>query len=74
MKTQIIRIYDYMQKYGSLTSKEAQDKLGVARLAARISEMRRDGVPIKKEMVKSKNRYGETVYFARYSFDKEEVI
>lgn len=72
MKSQIIRIHDYMQKYGSLTSKEAQDKLGIARLAARISEMRSEGVPIKKEMVKSKNRYGETVYFARYTLKEEE--
>ena len=47
---------------------EAFADLGVTKLATRISEMRKDGQEFKIETVKSKNRYGKTVHFAKYSF------
>lgn len=65
--TQKERVYKYMQEFGSITQAEAFNVLGVYRLAARISDLRRDGVTIRSQQKSGKNRYGETVYFAEYS-------
>lgn len=48
---------------------EALIDLGIMRLAARISEMRSKGYKIKTEFIHSKNRYGEHMKYARYSFE-----
>ena len=40
---------------------------GIMRLASRITDLKKAGYPIRREMVTRKNRYGETVTFARYS-------
>lgn len=65
--TQCEKILDYMQKYGSITPLDAIREFGCMRLAARINDLVHDGVPIKSEIVKSKNRDGEIVHFAMYS-------
>lgn len=39
---------------------------GIANFTARVSDLRRDGVALDVETVTQKNRYGETVRFARY--------
>ena len=64
--TQCERILKYMDDFGSITPLEAMNDLGIMRLAARISDLTRSGFPIRKETVKDKNRYGETVHYARY--------
>lgn len=64
--TQKERIVQYMDDFGSITTAEAFNDLGIARLASRIHELVKGGVGIEKEMVTSKNRYGETVRYARY--------
>lgn len=56
-----------MRDYGSITSAEAITEYGIYRLASRISDLKKQGVPIEKEMVSGKNRYGEPTCFARYS-------
>ena len=56
-----------MRDYGSITSAEAITEYGIYRLASRISDLKKQGVAIKKEMVSGKNRYGEPTSFARYS-------
>lgn len=67
--TQKELILDYIDRFGSITAFEAFADLGITKLATRISEMRRDdGLVFKIESVKSKNRYGKTVIFAKYSF------
>lgn len=65
--TQKERIVQYLDDFGSITTMEAFSDLGITRLASRIHELVRNGLPIKKEMVTSKNRYGEEVHFTRYS-------
>lgn len=40
---------------------------GIMRLASRISDLKKAGMPIKAETVTGKNRYGERTSFARYS-------
>lgn len=64
--TQKQRILAYLDDFGSITPREALDDLGIMRLAARMCEIIRDGVPITKEMESSRNRYGQTVRYARY--------
>ena len=66
--TQREAIINYITEFGSITPMEAFADLGITKLATRISEMRKDGQEFKIETVKSKNRYGKTVCFARYSF------
>lgn len=65
--TQKERIVKYMDDFGSISTMEAFTQLGITRLASRIHELTRNGLAIKKEMVSSKNRYGEEVYYVRYS-------
>lgn len=65
--TQCEKILRHMEDYGSISSLEAVNEYGIMRLASRISDLKRMGVPISKETVKGKNRYGEATSYARYS-------
>lgn len=65
--TQVEKITEFMTAHGSITARDAY-KLGIMRLASRISDMRRAGIPIKSEEVKVKNRDGSYSYIAKYSF------
>lgn len=66
--TQKQLILDYIDRFGSITSMQAFADLGITKLATRISEMRsEDGLEFKIESVKTKNRFGKTVVFAKYS-------
>ena len=67
MAKQTDLILMHMEKYGSITHLEAETEYGIARLASRINDLRRQGVAIKSEMVTGQNRRGETTHFARYS-------
>lgn len=64
--TQHERILDYMDRYGSITPMDAIFDLGITKLATRIGELRKLGVPIKSETVEGKNRYGEQARYKRY--------
>lgn len=68
-------ILQHMKRYGSITAKEAEEEYGCMRLAARISDLRAQGVAVKSEIVTGKNRYGKTIHFAVYRLadDKEEM-
>ena len=66
---QVDRIYQYMKDFGSITQLDAIRDLGVMRLASRISDMRRDGIGIIREMETGKNRYGEDTHYARYRLE-----
>lgn len=61
------RILKYIHDFGSISPMEAFNDLGVTKLATRVSEMRKQGIEFEKKYVKAKNRYGETVYYMRYS-------
>ena len=61
-------ILAHLKSKGSITPMEAFADLGITKLATRISEMRRDGMTFNIEMVSTKNRYGKTVNYAKYSF------
>ncbi len=65
--TQAQRVLDYIDRFGSITQHEASIDLGVARLASRISELKKAGHNIKGEMITVKNRFGENCSVKRYS-------
>ena len=71
--TQVERVANYIEEFGSINPLQALGDLGIMRLASRISDLKRMGVPIKKKMVEGRNRFGEKVCFAEYSFDNKEV-
>lgn len=66
--TQRDAILEYIKEFGSITPMQAFADLGITKLATRISEMRKDGMKFKIEMVSTKNRYGKSVNYAKYSF------
>lgn len=63
--TQVQRIIEHIREHGSITPMEGFE-MGITRLAARVMDMRRNGIPVITETVESVNRYGEKVRFARY--------
>lgn len=65
--TQVERIRDYMEQFGSITTLEAFRDLGVTRLASRICDLKKSGFDINRTFETRKNRYGEPVSYARYS-------
>lgn len=66
------RVLKYMLDFGSITHNDAYVDLGVARLAAVICNLRKDGYQIVTKPEESTNRYGDKVTYARYSFAKKE--
>ena len=68
--TQHDRILRHLEEVGSLTQAEAMQEYGVARLSARISELKSAGYPIRREMVAGRNRYQEPVSYARYFLEQ----
>lgn len=64
--TQCDRVLRHLQDFGTITSLEAMQEYGIMRLASRINDLKKAGIEVKREMVSAKNRYGESVSFARY--------
>lgn len=69
--TQAARVLKYMEVFGGITQIEALNVLGVMRLASRISELKKQGVPVTSEIVPVKNRFQETCYIKKYSLKEE---
>ena len=65
--TQCERILSYIEENGSITQLDALREFGCMRLASRISDLKRRGIPVRRTMESAKNRYGEPVSYARYS-------
>ena len=69
--TQCERIIDYIKFHGSITQEEASKYIAVGRLAARVSDLKKQGVNIITERVNGKNRFGAKTNFARYRIAHE---
>ncbi len=65
--TQADMVLDYIRQFGSITPLQALRDLGIMRLASRITDLRRKGHVIKRDMVEIVNRYGHKTRIARYS-------
>ena len=68
--TQNQMIKEHLEKYGSITAKEAADEYGCQRLAARISDLREDGLEIASVSESRRNRFGKSVTYSRYIMRK----
>lgn len=64
--TQTDRVLDYLRQFGSITALEALRDLGIMHLSSRITELRRMGYPVERDMIEVKNRFGEKTRVARY--------
>lgn len=60
------RVLNHLEKKGKITAGEALNLYGIARLGARVWELRQMGYNIEKRMVERINRYTEKVYIAQY--------
>lgn len=67
--TQCDRILDYMLRFGSISTYEAFNDLGVTRLASRINDLKDIGFVINSEFETRKNRFGDSVSYKRYRLD-----
>lgn len=68
--TQLQRILNYMETFGSITAFDAFRDLGIMRLAARISDLRKRGYVIKSETITVKNRFDEDCCIKEYSLEE----
>ena len=59
-------ILAYLERNGSITQAEAMNAIGCYRLGARIWELKRQGVKIKRYMEEGLNRFGTRTRYARY--------
>ena len=64
------RVLDYIEKFGSISSLEAFQELGVTRLSAVIFNLKEDGYEFDKTDEKGRNRFGEKTCYARYHLRK----
>lgn len=64
-------VLDYILDHGGITPKDAEDKLGIMRLASRIHELKKEGYPITDEWVTKRNRFGIETRFKKYSLGEE---
>lgn len=65
--TQNEKILKFMQTHkNGITPLQAMDHFGCMRLAGRIHDLREMGYSISSEIVKVKNRYGDTCRVSRY--------
>ncbi len=64
--TQEERLLDYLSENATITGIEALDKLGIFRLASRVSNLKKKGYKITSRMVPITNRYGEKCHVSEY--------
>lgn len=70
--TQCQRILDYMNRFGSISTLEAFNDLGVTRLASRIHDLKRMGYNITSEIKTGRNRFEELTSFKVYKLVEEK--
>ena len=64
--TQRDRVLQFMNEHGSITAYEAFTEIGCTQLSARICELEAEGYVFDKELIKTKNRYGDNTHYYRY--------
>lgn len=71
--TQCDRIIRYIKDFGSISTWEAMEDLGVCRLASRIFDLKEKGYSFRKQRVHKLNRYGEKTHYDRYFLVEEQA-
>lgn len=74
MTNQCGMVLQYIQDFGSITSRDAFFDLGVARLASRIHDLTKLGYEFDRKTETTSNRYGKPVHYARYSLHKQPEL
>lgn len=69
--TQKSEVLNYLQTHDFITQKIASDKFGASRLSDIIFRLRKEGYLIKKTDETTKNRYGNSCTYAKYSLMDE---
>lgn len=69
--TQCELILKYLKDFGSITTFESYEELGITRLPSRINDLKNKGYEFNKDWVTKKNRYGKSISFLRYSILSE---
>lgn len=69
--TQCELIIKYLKDFGSITTFESYEELGITRLPSRINDLKNQGYEFNKDWVTKKNRYGKSISFLRYSILSE---
>ena len=64
-------VLEWMREHDGITSWEAFAELGVTRLSAAIYNLRKRGLEIETQTLKTKNRYGSTVAYAKYVLEED---
>lgn len=71
-QTQNEMVIRYIEKFGSITQFEALNVLGVMRLASRVSNLKKQGFPIKGRWITVKNRYDKPCRVKEYFLESGE--
>ena len=66
------RVLAWLEEQGSITTKEAFDYLGIARLASRIHDLKEEGYEFERTMEHCKNRFGKKAYYIRYKLRDDD--
>lgn len=64
-------IINYMKEHGSITEKQAFEELNIRHLSKRISELRRQHIPIKTVVTTKNNNIGKKTTVTTYVLDEE---
>ena len=65
------RVLEYMQRFGSITTKQAFTDLGITRLSEYIRRLR-TRMTIEDEIITGTNRYGEKAFRKKYYIKEGE--
>lgn len=68
--TQRDRVLSYLRDFGSITSWQAYEDLGIMQLGTRIFELKKQGYKFTKEKVTKTNRYGNKCRFDKYMLEE----
>lgn len=70
ISTQNIRVLNHLQSGRTITQDEAKDLYGVARLSARIWDIRHKmGYEVESKTIVVKNKYGDACNIAQYRME-----
>lgn len=65
-RTQCDMLLEHFENGGSITDTEANIQYSIGRLSARVHDLRRKGYPIKGDMVRVLNQFGQPCRVKRY--------
>lgn len=68
--SQALEIFFFIKEHGTITTMQAFE-LGITRLASRVHDLKKAGVPIEKRMITVPNRHGKLCRVAEYYLETD---